>query len=68
MIQQQFSPGALWWNVTIKLEAGEFLFYKNNETHPFYYFLMEHYDSAHMLDKNWFTKDMHNFIIENITL
>lgn len=69
MVQQYFTSPILFQILLIKIEKAEVLFYKNNEIECFYYFDTDLWDSnckTHMMQKNWFTLEMADFITSNI--
>jgi len=66
MISEQFNANGIFWRVVIEFVDNEFLFYRENDTYPFYYFDSMYYDADHMRNKNWFTEKMHNFITDCI--
>jgi len=69
MAEQYFSPPVLFRTLLIVIENNEVLFYKNDDPVEFYYFNADMWHSnfkAHMADKNWFTKEMSDFITSNI--
>jgi len=69
MVEKYFNSNGLFWQTIIKIEDGEILIFKNNESHPFYYFNESEWDmrlQEHMADKNWFTQEMAYFISQNI--
>ena len=69
MVQQYFTPPVLFQIVLIKIDKAEVLFFKNNETECFYYFDTDVWHSnfkSHMMQKNWFTSKMADFITSNI--
>lgn len=72
MIEKSFNSNGQFWLLIIKIDNGEVLFFKNNESHPFYWFLEpEWYDEftqQHMAEKNWFTKSMADFITANTSI
>lgn len=69
MIEQWFSPPVLCKTLLIEITDDEVLFYKNDEDDCFYYFDKDMWHSnfsTHMVQKNWFTKEMFDFINSNI--
>ena len=68
-MQQEFNSNGVFWRLLIEVIGGEVLIYKNNEEEPFYYFDTNTWHSnfkRHMADKNWFTKEMSDFINSQI--
>lgn len=69
MPEKWFSPPVLFQLLLIEITKDEVLFYKNNEQDCFYWFDKEQWHrnfKDHMADKNWFTKDMSDFINKNV--
>lgn len=74
MKRKNFNSNGIFWLVTIIIDNGEVLFYKESDDvdNPFYYFSFEDFKTRyifweqHLKDKVWFTDEMFTFITSEI--
>lgn len=68
MASKKFNAPGIFWQLTVENKDGEILFFKNEDTEPFYYFGHEDYKmnyerwEEHLKEKSWFTDKVLTFI------